>query len=133
MIIDDLESAQSIEEIEALIKNKFNLNFSDILSHLSASVLTRASELANTFVSIVPYNDYGKYMEDPDEMSQFIANEVSKIENWKFEELYFAGENNSLLEFIFASLAIGDGNECKGYVFVDENGKIKHSFAQNED
>lgn len=64
-------------------------------------------------------------MQDKSSKEEFIKTEAYKEKHWNFVKLV---PEEEFAKFIFSNDAIED---MVGAVFINDNGKIKHSFAFN--
>jgi hypothetical protein len=117
------------EQWSQQIKEKLGLSVDELKSAISKWMETHAEELSLTFLTVAPYGDYGKMMEDNDSMAEFFRKEASKLEHWKLSGGKTEGEN--MFQFCFDCQAVDEGESLRGYVYVSKLGKIRHVFAQN--
>lgn len=124
----------SCKDDESVINEKLlsNLGVSllDLKKELCLYVSNNSFELAKEIKVIFPYGDYSKMIENKEEISLFLKEEASKIDNWI---LFKVAPNEDLMNFTFACLPVNEDFEFKGHVFISLNGKIKHSFITNDD
>lgn len=127
----ELAPAATLEEVEAIIKDKLGLSFSTMRSLLSSSLLESVDTIVSEMVNIVPFGDYSVLLEEPEDMAKFLKEEATKEEHWKIESI---GPNEvdkkTLISFIFYNAAVDDGDIIKGFVYTDLAGNIKHAFVQ---
>lgn len=133
----DAEEKYTKEEYVELIQNIaqdiFKISFDEMKQTLCSFVDNHAEELSRQFINIAPFGDYDLLMESNDEMTSFLRQEATKLENWHIMSLFPSDVNKGLMEFIFVSSVCGDDDEeFKGFVYVNDSGKIKHAFAQGE-
>jgi dsDNA-binding SOS-regulon protein len=134
-VIDFFElSKEEYEEdqVAAKIQNKLGTSLEQMKEVLSKSVIDRAEELTLDFVNIAPMGDYDKLLEDNDSMAEFLKMEAHKLEHWKLYKIFVSDVNKDLLSFVFKNIAVDDGENFEGFVFVTKTGKIKHGFARIE-
>ena len=106
------------------------LNEEDSMEVLESKIKDNLSEVSGDFVNIIPYGDYGKLLEDKDEMCNFLLDEASKLENWKLYYLMPSDANPELIQFVFKNGSVDEGDVFEGHVFVSKSGKIRHAFTQ---
>lgn len=127
---EKLEASEIEEKISAVLQEKLGVGLESLRNSLSESVKNRAEELSLDLPNIVPYNDYGKLLEDNDSMSAFLRDEAAKLENWLLESIQDDQKNKNLIKFCFLNKAVDDGHVLQGLVFVNKSGVIRHAFAQ---
>lgn len=127
-----IEESTTFEDLDSILKDKLGICSSDMVDKLSEYLLSHIDEIASSFVTLAPFGNYSKSIEDIKDIFSFIKNEASKKESWKLYYAQVSESNPSLMEFVFHCLAINDGEELKGYVYISKSGKIRHAFAQVE-
>jgi hypothetical protein len=118
--------------VAAKIQVKLGTSLDQMREALSKSVIDRAEELTLDFVNIAPMGDYEKLLENNDDMADFLKTEAHKLEHWRLFKIFESDVNKDLLSFVFQNVAIDDGENFEGFVFVTKSGKIKHAFARME-
>lgn len=126
----NLSQEDSLEVISSKLKEKLEIDLDTITQALSSFVRDNSNELANDFVNIIPYGDYGNILEDNEFMSNFLKEEASKIDNWTLYSISQSDVNPELIQFIFSNKSVDDGDVFEGHVFLSKHGKIKHVFTQ---
>lgn len=116
------------EQWSQQIKEKLDLSVEDLKSSISKWMEIHAEELSLEFLTIAPYGDYGKMMEDNDSMAEFFKKEASDPQYWKLAGGKTEGDN--MIQFCFDCQAV---ENLRGFVYVSKSGKIRHTFAQNQD
>jgi len=129
----ELETADTIEQVEEKVKEKLGLSFDELKAALSNYVVSHAEELTHEFVNIAPLGDYSKLLEDNDSMAVFLKTEAHKPEHWQIQGLSPSDVKKDLLTFHFGNDSVDDGGVFEGFVYVSFQGKIRHAFAQGND
>lgn len=125
-----LNEAKEEGDIDKILKEKLGLSLADCADALSHALQKRAGEFVEELVTVAPYGDYDKLLEDPVGIEKFLREEAHKIENWKIYYVEVKKETDQLIELIFHNKAVDDGDSLKGFVFVGLSGKIRHVFPQ---
>jgi hypothetical protein len=128
-----LTEDDKVEDAAKKVEEKLGVSIEVMKQQLSQYVIDHAEELTLELPNIAPMGDYGKLLENNDDMTQFLKEEANKIEHWKFYSIEQSQINKSLLSFKFANFSVDDGNTLTGFVFVSKTGKIRHSFAKIEE
>jgi hypothetical protein len=128
----DLKDEDTAETIAVKVQEKLGTSLGHMQEALSKSLMERAEEMTLEMVNIAPHGDYDKLIEDNDGMAEFLKTEAHKPENWKLYGIRVSDVKKDLLSFVFANMAIDQGDSMSGYVFVSKAGKIKHAFATVE-
>lgn len=126
----ELNEEDSMEILESKIKDKLGVDFDSMKNALSKFIKDNLKELSEDFINIVPYGDYGKMLEEKEEICNFLLDEVSKLENWKLYYLTPSDANPDLIQFVFKNGSVDEGDTFEGHVFVSKSGKIRHAFTQ---
>jgi dsDNA-binding SOS-regulon protein len=126
----NLQPNDTIEVIDAKVKEKLNIFINDLKESLSNYLKYNSEKVCQEVANIAPNGDYSKLLETPEQMSSFLQQEASKPENWELHSILDCETNTSLIQFVFYNLSIDDGDVCRGNVFVSKSGKIRHAFAQ---
>lgn len=124
------EEAKTPEDIDKLLQEHLKISTAQCAEALAASLQERAEEFVEELVAVAPHGDYGKLIENPEDILKFLKDEAYKAENWVLELLGKRSEKEQLIELVFLNKAIDDGDMLKGYVFVGESGVIRHAFPQ---
>lgn len=124
------ENLKELEEIDGVLRENLGIGFAECTKALCDSLLERAEEVVEDLPSVAPHGDYSKLLEEPESIAKFLREEAAKPENWKFEMLEVRKAKDQLMELIFVSTAVDDGDILKGFVFVGLSGKIRHAFVQ---
>jgi hypothetical protein len=124
------EDYKSIDDLDAVFKDKLGISFAECAEALSESLKQRAEELVEDLPSMAPYGDYGELTEDPEVITKFLRDEAAKPENWKIYFIEVKKDKDQLIELTFHNKAVDDGDVLKGFVFIGLSGKIRHAFAQ---
>lgn len=119
------------EQWSLQIQEKLGISLAELKSAISSWMVNHAEELSLNFLTVTPHGDYGKMMEDNDEMADFFRKEASSPQYWKLSGGKTEGEN--MFQFCFDCTAVDEGESLRGYVYVGKSGKIRHAFAQNMD
>ncbi len=120
------------DAIDQILQEKLGVSLETLKQALAAYVQDKAEELALQLPNIVPYGDYEKLLENNDDMSKFLREEASKVENWDLKWIQPSESKVKLLEFAFNCKAVDEGEALKGFVFLGLTGIIKHAFVQGE-
>lgn len=129
-----LTGEETAEDLDQLLQEKLGIGFSAMIESLCLYVKERAEELARNFNSVIPYQDYGKYLEGQDKIANFFRKEATKPENWK-PYSFSAKESDKqppMFEVIFYNLAVDEGDSMTGFVYVGLNGQIRHAFVHGD-
>jgi len=124
------EDAKTPEDIDKKVQEKLGIGLREMAGALCDALQRRAEEVGTDCYSIAPYGDYGKLIEDPEQIVKFLREEAAKVENWKLDFLEVKKKDDKLIEFVFINSAVDDGDVLKGFVFVGFSGNIRHAFAQ---
>ena len=139
---DAFKRGKGLETWEAQLKESFNLSFFDLQKELGVWISGNADKISRDIMNIAPYGDYGKLIEDASEISKFVQEDCSKPETWKLigakkVKLYEPDNKKNIdfecLQFCFTCEAVDEGDYLLGSVYVNEFGKVKHTFAYIED
>jgi len=122
--------AKGEEEIDKLLKEHLGTSLAECAGALCDSLQSRAEEISTEMTSLAPNGDYGKLIEEPELIVEFLRREAAKPENWSLDFLEVRKEKDQLMELIFSNKAVDDGETLKGFVFVGLSGKIRHAFPQ---
>lgn len=124
------EGAKSIDELDQVLKDKLGIGFLECGEALQKFIQENAEELVEDVANIAPNGDYGKLLEDKQEMAKFLREEASKPENWEIQMVEVKKKQDQLMELVFFNSAVDDGDIMKGFVFLGLSGKIRHAFVQ---
>ncbi len=124
------DEAKGAEDIDKLLQQHLNVSLAQCGEALSASLQERAEEFAGELTSVAPHGDYGKLMENPEDIAKFLREDAAKPERWSLEFLEYKKEKDQLIELVFSNTAVDDGDNLKGFVFIGLSGKIRHAFPQ---
>jgi len=113
------------------IQEKLYVSLDNMKNEIINWVRDNTMSLAEQFKYVVAFGDYDRFFDEKQLIQGFFAEEASKIENWIISGAKLDLKLN-LIKFAFSCKAIDEGDSLKGYVYVSENGKVKHAFAQNE-
>jgi len=127
---DDTASA---ETVEAELKDKFDISTDELKSALGNYVAKNCDKISTEFINIAPHGDYGKLLEDADEMAAFLSSECSKSDNWNLASIIVSPDHKNLLQFKFYCSAVDEGEGLVGFVLLNKEGKVYHIFAQATD
>ena len=127
------DAQASIETVEAELKDKLNISTNELKAALGSYVSKNCDKISTEFVNIAPYADYGKLLEDADEMAAFLSSECSKADNWNLASIIVSQDHKNLLQFKFYCSAVDEGDGLVGFVLLNKEGKIYHIFAQATD
>jgi hypothetical protein len=121
------------EKVALKIQEKLGTSLFQMKETISAYVIAHAEELTLEFPNIAPLGDYGKLIENNDDMTEFLKTEGHKPEHWKLHTILLSDVNKELLSFHFWNTGVDDGTTFQGFCFTTKTGKIKHVFAQVEE
>jgi dsDNA-binding SOS-regulon protein len=127
----DLKTGDTDDQVDAKIKEKLGIGLTEMKEALSSAVRDKAEEISLDLMNIAPYGDYDKLIEDNEKMAEFLKQEAHKPENWELFSVQLR-ETDSLIQFKFMNSAVDQGDTFEGLVYVSQNGKIRHAFAQGE-
>ena len=118
--------------LEQKFSEFFNVSIEkELKPRVAKYVENNAEKIASTITNVAPYNDYAKLTYDKAEIAQFLKTECSKPENWKVKSLDM--DNIASFEVVkvtFCCSALDENDqEFEGFSFVNNNGKVKHTFA----
>lgn len=125
-------AAKKFEHLQNSLRDMLGITLEQITDALCQSIKERADELALDFVSVAPYNDYGKLMDETPAIAGFLKLEASKPSTWNLKLIEDVANNIKLLKFKFLSSAVDDGKSLAGFVFVSKAGQVVHAFGQND-
>lgn len=125
----NLDVSDTEEIINEKIKNSLGISISDIKNEVCLYMKDKSELLLNKIVNIIPYNDYGKILEEKSDILNFLKNECSSPETWDILGINSLKDKN-LLTFEFNNSIVDEGNSLSAYVVIDAKGKIKHIFAE---
>lgn len=126
----DSDKEQKLEDLDKLLQEHLHVSLAQCTEALASSLQERAEEFVEELVTVAPYGDYGKLLEESDAILKFLQEEAYKPENWALELLGARSEKDQLIELIFRNKAVDDGEMLKGYVLVGLSGTIRHAFPQ---
>lgn len=116
-------------KIDLKLKEKLNLGLDDIKASITTYVSSHAEDLALQLPNIAPNGDYGKLLEDNDDMSDFLKKETAQPENWILNTISEHDQHKSLISFEFLTKTVDDGKTLRGLSFVSKAGIIRHAFV----
>lgn len=128
-----ISGKETPEEIEAKIEEKLGLKMDDLRQALEACTKEHVEELGKDFITLAPYGDYGKLLEDENQIAAFLKEEASLAKNWTLSYLEQTDTrlvSELLLEFVFDNSAMDPDEALRGLVYVGAGGKIKHVFVR---
>jgi hypothetical protein len=128
-----LTDDDTAETIAVKVQEKMGVSLNLMRERLSQVLVDKAEEFTLELPNIAPLGDYGKLLEDNDQMALFLKEEANKSEYWKLYGLKASDVKKDLVSFIFVNMAVDDGDVFKGFVFLSKTGKIKHVFVQVEE
>lgn len=122
------------EQLNEIFKEKLGITFEDMTSLLSKYVEEKAEELASNFVTVIPYEDYSKFLEDPTKIADFFRREASKPENWTPSYMGTSKDKKkpNMIEVLFENKAVDDGKSMTGFIFLSYSGKVLHAFVHGD-
>lgn len=127
----DLKKDDPIEIIGQKVQDKLGVSLDDLQKVIGAKVAETASTLAADMPCIAPFGDYSKLLDKSELIEDFLKTEACKPDHWTLQVIAENQTNKTLIQFTFTCKAI-DSEDFKGFVFVSKSGKIRHSFAQND-
>lgn len=120
---------QTPEETAAIVKEKLGIGFPEMAAHLSTHLGERADEVAQDFVTLIPYGDYDKLLEGDDKIANFLRTEAVKVESWVAYKI-FADDTlkgyPEMIQITFRNQAVDEGGSLIGYVWVSYAGVVRH-------
>ena len=130
--IDDLglEDNDKLNDIDSKLKEHLGIGLEEMHQALSESVRSKAEEIADEMFNLAPMGDYDKLTEDKEEIAEFLRNEAHKPEHWRLNMMDI--RKDGLIHFGFLNLAVDDGDNFIGSVYVSKSGQIRHAFAYGE-
>lgn len=136
MNIKDLETdlQGTSEEVKAKLEEKLGIKITDLREALEKYTQEHAADLGKDFITLAPYGDYGKLLEEENEIASFLKEEASLAKNWSLVYLEQADTrlvSEMLLEFVFINTAMDEDEALRGIVYIGA-GKIKHVFVRNQ-
>lgn len=128
----ELDTCDTLESIELKLQEKLSIDTQTMKEALSNFVVQNAENLSKEFVSLAPFGDYSKLLEDSKDIMGFLKSSAHKPEYWKLAGVRAPEEGKNLLTFNFSNTAMDESDIFEGFVYVSFEGKIKHVFAQGE-
>lgn len=125
-------AAKKMEHLKNSLRDMLGITLEQITQALCDAIKERGDELALDFVSVAPYDDYGKLLDETPAIAEFLKLEASKPDNWNLKFIEDVQNNIKLLKFKFLSSAVDDGKSLAGFVFVSKAGQVVHAFGQND-
>ena len=128
-------SEDTVEQVEAKIEEIWKVKFSDLRKTLEKCTKEIANKLAEDMITVAPYQDYGKLLEEPEAIAAFIRDEASVPKNW---ELSMVEETDTrlvaepLLQLVFDNIALDELGTLRGFIYLSMNGKVKHAFVRSD-
>ena len=127
-----ITGAEEMNQIDDCLHDKLGISLADMTCLLQTCLQERAKEIADEFLVMMCYGDYGKILEDQSKMAHFLQHQASEPDNWK---LMAIGESQDpkmpdMIEVVFANMAVDEGESVEGYVFLNYAGKVLHVFVQ---
>lgn len=124
------EYEKAREFLSNVIKKSFNVDILDLKSKIASYVKENANEISKNIPYIAPGGDWSKFFNENDEIINYLKNEISRVEDWNL----YALEPSPMkgvwkVEFCYKDLVTEDSN-LTGYVYLNEEGTLKHVFAQ---
>jgi hypothetical protein len=130
---EDLEIAEdaTYEDAQAVIEEKLQIKFSDIIELLNDSLKERAKDIAENFLVMTPFGDWSKILEEQSKIINFLKTKAAQAENWKATYIGISRDPKlpNMVEILFANEAVDEGDILLGYVFLNYSGKIRHLFV----
>lgn len=125
----DIQDDDGPEAVTKKVEAKLGTTIDSMKEKLSQWIVEHAEELTLDMRNIAPLGDYEKLIEDNDGMAEFLKTEAHKPEHWKLYRLRMSDVNKQLIQFVFANLAVDEGETLQGFVFSNKTGIIRHAFA----
>jgi hypothetical protein len=122
------------EQIEQIVKDKLGIGFPEMAAPLSKYVQDKAEELAQNYITVVCYGDYGKVIEGDAKIAEFFRTEAHKPEHWAPAGLFASKDSNQpeMIEVVFKNTAVDEADSMTGFVFVSFAGAIRHAFVTGD-
>ena len=126
----NLAPKSGAKRIMQSLKRNVNVRISDLKKTFKSYLAENAEEVASGIVTIAPFGEYAGLLDEPETITAFLRGEASKPENWKIIDIKpMTNEDRALVEFKFSSIAADDGDCLTGFVYVDAQGEVMHSFV----
>lgn len=122
-----------IAGVDAILQEKLGLSLNTMKENLAQKLQEKARELTLNMRNIAPHADYSKLLEDNDSMANFLKSDAYEIKNWKLRGIRQGAEDSKfshLFKFSFDNIAVDQGETLNGIIFINKNGKIKHSMIK---
>lgn len=126
----DIQDEDDADAVAQKVEAKMGTSIQTMKERLSEWVLAHAEEMTLDLHNIAPLGDYEKLIEDNDGMADFLKTEAHKPEHWKLYGVRMSDVNKTLIQFVFANMAVDEGETMQGFVFSNKTGTIRHAFAQ---
>ncbi len=116
--------------VEKYVKAALGITVAQVKKHLRDYVSANAEKLCEDIVSLAPYDDYSKLLDETPDIVKFFKGEMNKAKNWKLKSLESkVQEDTPFVAFSFVNKAADDGSIVKGFVFIDHEGQPMHVIA----
>lgn len=120
----------SCKRILQSLKRNLNVKVSELKKLFAYYLAENAEEVASGIVTIAPFGEYADLLDEPHTIAKFLRTTASAPENWKLRDIKpMSTEDRALIEFSFNSIAADDGDCLTGFIYVDANGEVMHSFV----
>jgi hypothetical protein len=123
--------SDNVEQIIEKILIVLGITSDKMKESISSVILNKADDIVLELKNIAPLGDYSKLLEDNESMINFLKTEVYKTEYWNLVRM--DTDSTGLNKFTFNCTAIDDGQSLYAFVFVNDQGKIRHTFVQGND
>lgn len=126
---------ETTEQVEAKIEATWEIKFADLRKTLEACTVEVSAKLAEDMITVAPYQDYGKLLEEQEAIYTFLRDEGSLAKNWKLamvEQTDTRLVAEPLLQLVFDNIAVDEPGTLKGFIYLSMSGKVKHAFVRND-
>lgn len=129
-----LTGEEDATQVQAILEEGLEIKFEDILERLNSCLRERASEVAENFLVMVPFEDYDKLLEEQPQMVQFLREQAAQSKHWQPKYIGNSRDKKlpNMVELLFNNTAVNDGEAVMGYVFLSFSGKVLHLFVRGD-
>lgn len=130
----NVKTKESVEEFEtkwqAIVAKHIGVSPNKLIKKLSSHLKTKAEEFANSIEYIAENNSFelSKFHTEPNKKAEAILKLGSDVSNWRVMNVSKDDEYNCLL-VSFGCTAVNSGKDLVGYVYLNNEGVVKHHFT----
>lgn len=125
-----LKPSMKARGVEKRLKAVLGIGFTEIKKYLNSYISSNLEGLCENVVSVAPFNDYSKWIDDPKDIQNFVKKDILNTKNWKPRLIDSVVKDDiAMVKVVFNSIAADDGTIFKGWVYLDAEGIPLHVGA----